>query len=89
MRLRFLAQQVYVLSSCDVRERLLRFFIGRFGKKNRYHVDLSKKDVAEAIATTPETLSRVLARMEERGELQWERTEITVADDTWEDLVED
>ncbi len=88
-KLRFLAQQVYVLSSCDVRERLLRFLIGRFGKKNRYHVDLSKKDVAEAIATKPETLSRVLARMEENGELRWERTEITVADDTWEGLAEE
>ena len=88
-KLRFLAQQVYVLSSCDVRERLLRFLVGRFGRKNRYRVDLSKKDVAEAIATTPETLSRVLARMEENGELRWERTEITVAENTWEDLAEE
>ena len=88
-KLRFLAQQVYVLSSCDVRERLLRFLVGRFGKKNRYHVDLSKKDVAEAIATKPETLSRVLARLEENGKLRWERTEITVADDTWEGLADE
>jgi CRP/FNR family transcriptional regulator len=82
-KLRFLAQQVYVLSSCDVRERLLRFLAGRFGRRDHYRIDLSKKEVAAAIATTPETLSRVLARMEDDGLLRWERREITLDPAAW------
>ena len=88
-KLKFLAQQVYVLSSCDVRERLLRFLEGRFGKRIHYHIDLSKKEVASAIATTPETLSRVLARMEEDGILSWNRREIRVSEDAWASIEEE
>jgi CRP/FNR family transcriptional regulator len=87
-KLRFLAQQVYVLSSCDVQERLLRFLAGRYGKTTRYRVDLSKKDVAAAIATTPETLSRVIARMESAGIIRWERDEIELSADAWETIEE-
>lgn len=87
-KLRYLAQQVYVLSSCDVRERLLRFLAARYGKTTRYRVDLSKKDVAEAIATTPETLSRVLARMESEGSIRWERNEIELSAAAWQGIDE-
>ena len=88
-KLKFLAQQVYVLSSCDVRERLLRFLEGRFGKRIHYRIDLSKKEVASAIATTPETLSRVLARMEADGVLSWNRREIRVSEDSWASIEEE
>ena len=79
-KLSFLASQVYILSSCEVRERLLRFLSRRFGPGPRYRMDLSKREVAEAIATTPETLSRVLAKLERREELVWRRNEIHIAD---------
>ena len=88
-KLRFLAQQVFVLSSCDVRERLLRFLAGRFGKGSYYRMDLSKKEVAEAIATTPETLSRVLAQLERSGTLRWERNEIHLAPSAWEGIADE
>ncbi|MFP4637343.1 MAG: Crp/Fnr family transcriptional regulator [Spirochaetaceae bacterium] len=82
-KLKYLAQQVYVLSSCDVRERLLRFLAGRYGRRECYRLELSKKEVASVIATTPETLSRVLARMEQEGTLSWKRREIRVAPTCW------
>jgi CRP/FNR family transcriptional regulator len=88
-KLRFLAQQVYVLSSCDVRERLLRFLAGRFGKRLDYRIDLSKKEVAAAIATTPETLSRVLARMEDDGILSWDRRQIRLSENAWATIEEE
>jgi CRP-like cAMP-binding protein len=87
-KLRFLTQQVYVLSSCDVQERLLRFLAGRYGKMTHYRIDLSKKDVAAAIATTPETLSRVIARMESDDVLRWQRNEIFLAADAWDGIEE-
>lgn len=87
-KLRFLAQQVYVLSSCDVQERLLRFLAGRYGRTTHCRVDLSKKDVAAAIATTPETLSRVLARMEAEGIIRWERNDIHLSADAWDTIEE-
>lgn len=71
-KVRFLGNQVFVLSSCDVRERLLRFLEQRYGTRSVYTIELSKKEVAGAIATTPETLSRVLSRMEADGTLSWE-----------------
>jgi CRP/FNR family transcriptional regulator len=87
-KLRFLTQQVYVLSSCDVQERLLRFLAGRYGNMTHYRIDLSKKDVAAAIATTPETLSRVIARMESDDVLRWQRNEIFLAADAWDGIEE-
>lgn len=85
-KLRYLARQVYVLSSCDVRERLLRFLAERYGRRTAYRLELSKKEVAAAIATTPETLSRLLAKMERDGTLSWEGQQVTLAPAVWDDV---
>ncbi len=85
-KLRYLARQVYVLSSCDVRERLLRFLAERYGRRTAYRIELSKKEVAAAIATTPETLSRLLARMERDGSLTWEGQHVQLARTIWDDV---
>ena len=85
-KLRFLARQVYVLSSCDVRERLLRFLAERYGRRTAYRIELSKKEVAAAIATTPETLSRLLGRMERDGSLTWEGQSLTLTRTIWDDV---
>ena len=87
-KVRFLAQQVYVLSSCDVRERLLRFLAGRYGKKLDYRLDLSKKEIAQAIATTPETLSRLIGKMEDDDLLEWDKNRIILAAAAW-DIIEE
>ncbi len=75
-KVRFLGRQVYVLSSCDVRERLVRLLEERYGHRAVYEMDLTKREVAAAIATTPETLSRVLRRMEADGTLSWKGTTV-------------
>jgi len=85
-KVRFLGRQVYVLSSCDVRERLLRFLAERYGRRNRYRIELSKKEVAAAIATTPETLSRVLGRLEEDGSLSWDGPRLTLRREAWDGI---
>ncbi len=83
-KLRFLAEQVYVLSSCDVAERLFRFLKERYGRQERYEIALSKKDIAAAIATVPETLSRTLRRLETAGEMRWDGAVLEVSPEAWE-----
>lgn len=83
-KIRFLGRHVYVLSSCDVRERLFRFLEGRYGRSTEYTTELSKREVAAAIATTPETLSRVLARLQDEQMLSWEGAHIRVSDAMWD-----
>jgi CRP/FNR family transcriptional regulator len=85
-KVRFLGRQVYVLSSCDVRERLLRFLAERYGRRDSYRLELAKKEVAAAIATTPETLSRVVARLERTGMLQWDGPRLTLRRELWEEI---
>lgn len=82
-KVRFLGNQIFVLSSCDVRERLVRFLEQRYGRRSAYDIELTKKEVAAAIATTPETLSRVLARMEADGVLSWKGDTIRCHAEVW------
>lgn len=82
-KLRYLAEQIKYLSSHDVEDRLLLFLEQQYGRKQRFTVTLSKRQVAEAIGTTPETLSRLLLRLRNEGTLRWEGKTVTVADEAW------
>ena len=66
------AEQVQSLTSTDVETRLLRFLKEQYGSRKEIRINLSKKDVAAAIGTTPETLSRLLLRLKKEGILIWE-----------------
>ena len=66
---RYLADRLHAAAAFDVEERLIRFLVDHYGKREEYRFDISKKDIASAIGTIPETLSRVLARMERDGTL--------------------
>ena len=71
-KMRYLAEQVQSLTSTDVETRLLRFLKEQYGSRKEIRINLSKKDVAAAIGTTPETLSRLLLRLKKEGILIWE-----------------
>jgi CRP-like cAMP-binding protein len=71
-RLRYLTEQVQLLIASDVETRLFRFLKEHYGDKKEIKINLSKKDVAAAIGTTPETLSRLLLRLKEEKKLIWE-----------------
>ena len=68
---RYLTERIYYLMSCDVEERLFQFLREHCGGGTELSVNLSKRDVAAAIGATPETLSRVLLRLEKRGVMKW------------------
>jgi CRP-like cAMP-binding protein len=75
-KLRYLANQIEYLTHHDVEDRLFLFLEEHYGRNEDIKVTLSKKDVAAAIGTTPETLSRLLRRLKNEGTLSWEGTHI-------------
>jgi len=70
-KMRYLAEQVQSMTTDDVESRFFRF-LEAYGGAEEIRIPLSKKDVAAAIGTTPETLSRVLLKLRREGRLFWE-----------------
>jgi CRP/FNR family transcriptional regulator len=66
---RYLADRLHALTTDDVEARFLGFLIEQFGRKEEYRLGMTKKDIAAAIGTIPETLSRLLSRMQREGKL--------------------
>ena len=66
---RYLANQLHYFAVYDVEERFFRFLQEHYGEKEMYQISLSKKDIAAAIGTIPETMSRVLTRLQRDGSL--------------------
>ncbi|RPJ05996.1 MAG: Crp/Fnr family transcriptional regulator, partial [Spirochaetaceae bacterium] len=44
----------------------------RYGNGPVYEIDVTKKDIASSIGTNPETLSRLINRLEKENKLSWE-----------------
>jgi CRP-like cAMP-binding protein len=78
-KLRHLADRVKLLTIADAETRLFRFISDRYGSLTDIRTALSKKDVAAAIGTTPETLSRLLQRLRAEKRLIWEGRRIRVS----------
>lgn len=71
-KMRYLTERLLLLSSYSVEERFFQFLEEQYGRREIYDISLSKKDFAAAIGTIPETLSRLILRLKERGILEWE-----------------
>jgi CRP/FNR family transcriptional regulator len=82
---RYLADLIFRLSALDVEERLFRFLRDRYGERESYDVDITKREVAAAIDALPETLSRLLQKLRDEATLQWEGERITVKKGFWRD----
>ena len=80
-KLRYLADQVQALTSSDVETRLFHFLKEQYGDRKMIKINLSKKDVAAAIGTTPETLSRLLLKLKKEKKLIWEGKMIKILSD--------
>lgn len=75
-KMRYLADRVAFLNAYDVEERFFIFLNDHFGLKPVIKIDLSKAEMAEAIGTIPETMSRVLGRLKVNDIVQWDKNEI-------------
>lgn len=68
---RYLTEQIKYLTIHDVEDRLFNFLKEQFGDKAEITLSISKKDVAAAVGTTPETLSRLILRLTKENILSW------------------
>ena len=68
---RYLAERLVQQQAHDVEGRLLWFLREQYGDRKTVHLAVSKKDIAAAIGTTPETLSRLILKLKKRRILVW------------------
>jgi CRP-like cAMP-binding protein len=80
---RYLAERILYLSTRDVEERFFDFLEEQFGRRERYRIGLSKKDIAAAIGTIPETFSRLLLRLRQQGTASWEGETLELNAEIW------
>jgi len=71
-RQRYLTERIQELTTRDVEERFFNFLQSQYGSKTSFYIPFSKKDVAAAIGTTPESLSRLIFRLNQENVLKWE-----------------
>ncbi|MBN2413286.1 Crp/Fnr family transcriptional regulator [candidate division KSB1 bacterium] len=83
---RYLANQIKYLTLHDVEERLFLFLKEQYGRQKEIKPSLSKKDIAAAIGTTPESLSRLLMRLKQENKLKWEEKIIKINPTVWQNL---
>ncbi|MRR34920.1 Crp/Fnr family transcriptional regulator [bacterium] len=86
---RYLTDRIVYLTSFDVEERFFRFLIEHHGIRSEYSIDMSKKDIASAIGTIPETMSRLIDRLRGRGIIAWEGKLLRVDREYLEGFAED
>lgn len=70
-KLRYLTDRLMYLTAHDVEERFFIFVREQYGEGDAYHINLTKKDFASAVGTNPETLSRLITRLEKEGRILW------------------
>ncbi|HPS56871.1 MAG TPA: Crp/Fnr family transcriptional regulator [Spirochaetota bacterium] len=87
-KMRYLADRVAFLNAYDVEERFFFFVDEHFGLKPMITTDLSKAELAEAIGTIPETMSRLLARLKLKDLVTWNRDELKLDVDYARSVVE-
>lgn len=82
-KLRYLTDQLFVLTSMDVQQRFAHFLEERFGRRETYNLQLTKREVASALGAVPETFSRMLNRLKKEGLVHWEREVLEVSREFW------
>jgi len=66
---RYLAERIEYITAHDVEERFFIFLREHYGERRVITPAISKKDIAAVIGTTPETYSRLLARLAREGRI--------------------
>jgi CRP/FNR family transcriptional regulator len=80
---RYLAERIQELTTKDVEHRFFTFLRSQYGEREVIHTPLSKKDIAAAIGTTPESLSRLILRLHEDEIIDWQGREIRILSNPW------
>jgi len=80
---RYLADRIRYLTAHDVEDRFFIFIREQYGPHTTIAPTLSKKDMAAAIGTTPETYSRMLARLSGEGRISLRGKNILLKEGFW------
>jgi CRP/FNR family cyclic AMP-dependent transcriptional regulator len=81
---RYLADRILYLTGHDVGQRFFYFLEEQFGRSELYRISLSKKDIAAAIGTIPETFSRLLLRLKKERTISWEGETLRLVRGFWD-----
>jgi CRP/FNR family transcriptional regulator len=81
---RHLTERILNLTLNDTEERFFLFLKEQYGRWEEYDIPLSKKDIAAAIWTNPETFSRLIQRLKQKGTIHWEQKKLTLRKGFWE-----
>jgi len=88
---RYLVNRIHQLTGADVQGRLRAFLIEQYGAGGparavrSIRAEINKKQLAAAIGTAPETLSRLLQDLGRRKLLSWKQGVIEVAPAFWDE----
>jgi CRP/FNR family transcriptional regulator len=80
---RYLAERIQELTTKDVEHRFFTFLRSQYGETELIKTPLSKKDIAAAIGTTPESLSRLILRLTDDEIIDWKGKEIKILSNPW------
>lgn len=80
---RYLAERIRQLRAHDAESRLFEFLREQYGEVEHITIGISKKALAAAIGTTPETLSRLIRRLVAGGKLVWSGRTIELPPGFW------
>lgn len=80
---RYLTERIQELTTRDIEYRLFTFLRSQYGERSTIHIPISKKDVAAAIGTTPESLSRLIQRLQEERVMEWKGRDIRFLSNPW------
>jgi len=75
---RYLADRIRQITSANVEDRFFSFLHEHYGREDVIDVDITKKEIAAAIGTTPESLSRLIAKLKKQKRLSWEGRTIRI-----------
>ena len=80
-RLRYMSDRILALTTHDVEQRFFAFLEERCGGKGEYVLNMARKDIAAAVGTTPETLSRLLLRLKKEKKITLKGKQLRVKAD--------
>lgn len=85
-KLHYLNTRLFTLMAYDVEERFFRHLEHQYGIKETYSLGITKKDMALAIGTIPETFSRLLSRLTKRNLVRWTEESLWINPRVWDDF---
>jgi CRP/FNR family transcriptional regulator len=81
---RYLTERIRFLVAHEVDERFYLYIKEHYGRRSSLVPGVSKKDLAAAINTIPETFSRLLLKLKKEGLASWEGGELRLSDEFWD-----